>query len=62
MARTPARCKQDDLTRAWHAADVAGKKLQRTEIKPDGTRVLVHKETQAPEPTPEPTPPDEIEL
>ena len=44
MARTPARCKQDDLTRAWRAADVAGKTLKRTEIWPDGTIVLVHDE------------------
>jgi hypothetical protein len=62
MARPPARCKQDDLARAWRAADAVGKKLQRTEIKPDGTIVLVHDEVQQPQPTPEPTPPHEIEL
>jgi hypothetical protein len=62
MARTPAGCKQDDLTRASRAADVAGKTLKRTEIRPDGTIVLVHDEAPEPEPQPAPMPPADIVL
>ena len=42
MSRTPATFKQTDLVRAVKGARAAGLTVSRTEIRPDGSIVLVH--------------------
>jgi hypothetical protein len=52
MARTPATFRQDDVTRLWRAAEANGRRVLRTEVRRDGTIVIIHDEPPVPESEP----------